>query len=191
MRRALIGGRSPLGVPPRHLRQRPNATTQLEPRDFLGIVRSARPDGSKDGAHRNAFLRESRRTGLRLRHSRALPAPCCPSPARLHPQSGHDAVRACLAQAAREPGDEPRPAGTALAPPDGVTRPASWYGGEIRLCVPHSVTICQVLVLLSATSLPCVLRGPTLASGRTAPPPAEPLQGRVWRGAAISRGYLA
>ena len=36
-----------------------------------------------------------------MRHSRALPAPCCPSPARLHPQSGHDAVRACLAQAAR------------------------------------------------------------------------------------------
>ena len=31
-------------------------------------------------------------------------------------------------------GDEPRPAGTALAPPDGVTRPASWYGGEI-LCM--------------------------------------------------------
>ena len=28
-------------------------------------------------------------------------------------------------------GDEPRPAGTALAPPDGVTRPASWYVGEI------------------------------------------------------------
>ena len=29
-------------------------------------------------------------------------------------------------------GDEPRPAGTALAPPDGVTRQASWYGSEIR-----------------------------------------------------------
>ncbi len=26
--------------------------------------------------------------------------------------------------------DEPRPAGTALAPPDGVTRPASWYVSE-------------------------------------------------------------
>jgi hypothetical protein len=38
-----------------------------------------------------------------MRHSRALPAPCCPSPARLHPQTGHDAGRACLAQTAREP----------------------------------------------------------------------------------------
>jgi hypothetical protein len=38
-----------------------------------------------------------------MRHSRALPAPYCPSPARLHPQTGHDAGRACLAQAAREP----------------------------------------------------------------------------------------
>ncbi len=53
------GARSPLGVPPRHLRQRPNATAQLEPRDFPGTVQSARPDGSKDGAHRNAFLREA------------------------------------------------------------------------------------------------------------------------------------
>ena len=81
-------------------------------------------------------------------------------------------------------GDEPRPAGTALAPPDGVTRPASWYGGEIRYLVPHYVTICQEAVLLSATaavpslvilrcarqraskdattSPPCVLRGSTL-----------------------------
>ncbi len=31
-------------------------------------------------------------------------------------------------------GDEPPPAGAALAPPTGVTRPASWYGGEIRSC---------------------------------------------------------
>ena len=29
-------------------------------------------------------------------------------------------------------GDEPPPAGAALAPPDGVTRPASWYVSEIR-----------------------------------------------------------
>jgi hypothetical protein len=43
------------------------------------------------------------RQPVSMRHSRALPAPCCPSPARLHPQTGHDADRACLAQAAREP----------------------------------------------------------------------------------------
>jgi hypothetical protein len=35
---------------------------------------------------------------------RALPAPSCPRPARLHPRSGHDAVRACPAEAAREHG---------------------------------------------------------------------------------------
>jgi hypothetical protein len=49
------------------------------------------------------IVTRSRRTGVRLRHSRALPAPCCPSPARLHPQTGRDAGRACLAQTAREP----------------------------------------------------------------------------------------
>ena len=54
---------------------------------------------------RSASQRTTRKPTSRppMRHSRALPAPCCPSPARLHPQSGHDAVRACLAQAAREP----------------------------------------------------------------------------------------
>ena len=48
-------------------------------------------------------------------------------------------------------GDEPRPAGTALAPPAGVTRPASWYVGEIRCLVPYLATICQAVVLLFAT----------------------------------------
>jgi hypothetical protein len=33
---------------------------------------------------------------------RVLPAPSCPSPARLHPRSGHDAGRACPAEAAQE-----------------------------------------------------------------------------------------
>ncbi len=44
-------------------------------------------------------------------------------------------------------GDEPWPAGTALAPPAGVTRPASWYVGEIlefvvetRTFVKHKIT---------------------------------------------------
>ena len=62
-------------------------------------LRARNPDGSKDRAHRNT--RREADSRLRLRHSRALPAPTCPSPARLHPRSGHDAVRACLAQAAR------------------------------------------------------------------------------------------
>jgi hypothetical protein len=49
-------------------------------------------------------------------------------------------------------GDEPRPAGTALAPPDGVTRPTSWYVSEIRTFVPHYATNCQVFVSLSGTT---------------------------------------
>ena len=33
------------------------------------------------------------RQPVSMRHSRALPAPCCPSPARLHPQTGRNAGR--------------------------------------------------------------------------------------------------
>ena len=100
--RAPSGARSPLGVPPRHLRQRPNATAQLEPRDFPGLVRSARPDGSKDGAHRNACYAKPA-AGLpcvtRGRYPRlAVPVQrdCTRRPVMMP-------VRACLAQAAREP----------------------------------------------------------------------------------------
>jgi hypothetical protein len=72
-------------------------------------ARATRLPGYSFGAH-TPIVRKMRasqhttrnRRPVSMRHSRALPAPCCPSPARLHPQSGHDAVRACLAQAARE-----------------------------------------------------------------------------------------
>ena len=57
------GGRSPVGVPPRHLRQRTNATAQLQKRS------------SWDAAKK-----------------RALPAPSCPSPAAW-PKTGHSAGR--------------------------------------------------------------------------------------------------
>ena len=61
--RDLSAGRSPVGVPPRHLRQRTNATAQLQKRS------------SWDAAKK-----------------RALPAPACPSPAAW-PQTGHSAGR--------------------------------------------------------------------------------------------------
>ena len=65
-------------------------------------TRSARP--SRWFERRSASQRMTRnRQPVSMRHSRALPAPCCPSSARLHPLPGHDAGRACLAQAAREP----------------------------------------------------------------------------------------
>ena len=73
-------------------------------------------------------------------------------------------------------GDEPRPAGTALAPPDGVTQPASWYGGEIRHLVPHYVTICQVCVLCSATTR-LLSRHPEGARQRVRPEVAGPRAG--------------
>ena len=129
-RRAPSGARSPLGVPPRHLRQRPNATAQLEPRDFLGLVRSARPDGSKDAAHRNAFLREAggRLPCVTRGHYPRLAVPaqrdCTRSPVMMP-------VGRVLPKPPESRSDEPRPAGTALAPPDGVTRPASLYVSEI------------------------------------------------------------
>jgi hypothetical protein len=61
--RALSAARSPVGVPPRRLRQRTNATAQLQKRS------------SWDAAKK-----------------RALPAPACPSPAAW-PQTGHSAGR--------------------------------------------------------------------------------------------------
>ena len=138
-RHAPIRARSPLGVPPRHLRQRPNATAQLEPRDFLERVRSARPDGSKDGAHRNTRREaDSRLPCVTRGHYPRLAVPvqrdCTRSPVMM--PSGR-----VLPKPPESRGDEPRPAGTALAPPDGVTRPASWYGGEIRSCTSSSDTL--------------------------------------------------
>jgi hypothetical protein len=65
-------GRSPVGVPPRHLVQRANAAAQLQIR------------ASWDLAKR-----------------RALPAPACPSPASFS-QTGHRAGRAYGPGAARE-----------------------------------------------------------------------------------------
>jgi hypothetical protein len=107
------GARSPVGVPPRHLRQRPNATAQLQPRDFPGRGRSARPDGSKDGALRNARPEYSRATCHRGRYPR-LPVPaqrdCTRRPVMM--PAGR-----VLPKPPGSTGDEPVPAGTAPAPP--------------------------------------------------------------------------
>ena len=56
------------------------------------------------------------------------PKPACPSPA-INSQTGRNAGRASLPGAARERGDEPPPAGTALTPPPGVTGRASFLRG--------------------------------------------------------------
>ena len=54
-----------------------------------------------------------------------------PSPAGIAPQAGHRAGRAFFAEAARERGDKPPPAGTALAPSVG-SQPATSLVGEMR-----------------------------------------------------------
>jgi hypothetical protein len=138
------GGRSPLGVPPRHLRQRPNATAQLEPRDFLGRVRRARPDGSKDGTHRNA-RRESRRTVLPCVTRGHYPRLAVPAQRDYTRRPVMMPVGRVLPKPPESQGDEPQPAGAALAPPAGVTRPASWYVSEIRsLCIAFGDDLSRV-----------------------------------------------
>jgi hypothetical protein len=113
------------------------------------LVRSARPDGSKDGAHRNARRETDSRSPCvtRGRYPR-LTVPvhrdCTRSPVMM--PSGR-----VLPKPPESQGDEPSPAGTALAPSAGVTRPASWYVSEIRGFVLHSVTICQETVSVSET----------------------------------------
>ena len=86
------GGSSPPGVPPRHSRQRPNATAQLQLRT------------SWDGTSQDRALSDPRHpqcSGLPRRPVIVPAGRFYPEP----PGSG---------------GDEPPPAGTALAPPAGV-----------------------------------------------------------------------
>ena len=109
------------------------------------------PRWFKRRAHRNAFLRKADRPAFdcvtRGRYPR-LTVPvqrdCTRSPVMM--PSGR-----VLPKPPESQGDEPRPAGTALAPPDEVTRPASWYGARFVGNVPHSVTLCQGMVAASAT----------------------------------------
>jgi hypothetical protein len=91
--------RSPDGVPLRHLRQRPNATAQLQ---------HVLP-------------------GTWLKSGRYPPPPVPVQ--RVHPRTGRDAGRTFSPEPPGSKGDEPPPAGTALAPPTGV---AGWRPVEER-----------------------------------------------------------
>ena len=93
-----LRARSPAGVPPRHLRQRPNATAQLQFTRFLG--------------------RNSVGAGV----TRSLPSQYS---GRCSPQAGRRAGRAFLTRSRPGAGLTTPPAGTALAPtdrrhPDGI-----------------------------------------------------------------------
>jgi hypothetical protein len=120
VRLASSGTRSPDGVPLRHLRQRPNATTQLQ---------HVLP-------------------GTRLKSGRYPPPPVPVQ--RVHPQTGRDAGRTFSPKPPGSKGDEPPPAGTALAPPDGVTvwRPVEERDNPILI---NNRDICQYIVAARAT----------------------------------------
>src|ERR1700722_1009307 len=91
--RASSGTHSPSGVPPRHLRQRPNATAQLQLTHFLG------------------------RNEIGAGVTRSLPSQCSGFPRRpVVVPAGR-----ITPEPPGSSGDEPPPAGTALAPPAGVT----------------------------------------------------------------------
>jgi hypothetical protein len=60
------------------------------------------PERTSRWFERRSASQRAARTHAANASPRVLPAPSCPSPARLHPRSGHDAVRACLAETARE-----------------------------------------------------------------------------------------
>ena len=93
-----FGRGSPIGVPPRLLRQRPNATAQ---------VQRALPG--------NLLVQEKTR-----RQSGVTCIFACPSPASFS-QAGHRVCRASCRSRARAEVTNPQTAGTALAPPAGVT----------------------------------------------------------------------
>jgi hypothetical protein len=81
---------------------------------------------------------------------RALSAVSCPSPATKS-QTGHRAGRAFSRKPPGSGGDEPPPAGTALAPSTGVTRLTS-FGEQDSLLVSETGTIVKRSVAISVTS---------------------------------------
>jgi hypothetical protein len=103
-----FGRGSPFGVPPRHLRQRPNAAAQLQPR------------ASWDG---------------RLRSGR-YPPPAVPVQ-RSSSQTGRNAGRACLPKPPGSEADEAPPAGTARAPTRRRPRRASLMGAIREVSYPN------------------------------------------------------
>src|SRR5208282_3341171 len=117
-------------------------TPQLSSRTrFLGLGRGAR---SRWFERSRAF-------------QRALPAPSCPRPATKS-QTGHRAGRAFSRKPPGSGGDEPPPAGTALAPSAGVTgwRP---FGERDSRLVTEAGTDVKRLVAATVTFLQVVIRG--------------------------------
>jgi len=150
-----VGDAPSTGVPPRHLRQRPNATAQLQFARFLRWPTQAHdPEKWSSGFRTRSCARHCMipKSGLpvfgtdhaRLKqaawalprpfHRRAVQRQAGRNHCKLATQarSGRSAGRALYPKPPGSAGDEPAPAGTALAPPPGVARSASFYQGEIH-----------------------------------------------------------
>ncbi len=93
--------RSPVGVPPRLLLRRTNATAQLRPRASWDLVGAHNPDGSKDRALLNGRY------------------PLLPVPVQRAPRRPVVVPAGRIPEAARERSANP-PAGTAPTPPSGL-----------------------------------------------------------------------
>jgi len=104
-RLALSGARSPVGVPPR-----------LSPEGLSSPRLSVGPGFPRRGADKRRSSPRRRRPRLQRCTSRA----------------GHSAGR-LMPKPPGSGGDEPPPAGTALATPPGVTRPASFTGARFAV----------------------------------------------------------
>jgi hypothetical protein len=137
MRRALkSAARSPVGVPPRRLLQRPNATAQLQIRASWDVVSSGVT------RLRPVPVQRASRRPVMVPAGRMSPEP---------PGSG---------------GDEPPPAGTALAPPTGVIgwRPSrerdSLYGNRIKDECQDTIPVLATHHLV----LPALMPKPALVS---------------------------
>ena len=107
-RRALSGARSPVGVPPRHLRQRTNAAAQLQSRASW------------------------------VQRHQVLPASSPIPVQRVASQAGRHAGRAYNPEPPGSRGDEPPPAGTALVPSSRSHRLASFTETRFAECSRNS-----------------------------------------------------
>ena len=109
----LAGGRerarSPVGVPPRRLLRRPNATAQLQIRASWDLVGAHDPKGSNNRVRKIVRCLSGRYPLLPVPVQRASRRPVIVPAGRISPEPPGSG------------GDEPPPAGTALAPPAGVT----------------------------------------------------------------------
>jgi hypothetical protein len=122
-RRRAGRARSPVGVPPRRLRQRTNAAVRLQ---------HALP-GTRSGAQPRWFERP-------CAAARALPAPSCPSPASSS-QTGHGAGRAFCRSRPRAAVTSRRPREPHSPAAAGVTRLPSCSRARFATSVPETETI--------------------------------------------------